>query len=289
MHTNINLCYNKNMKKLKGLLLILIAIFLVGCNAPTSVSYANSSITIEVGEYYNVNESKINVVGSSKYTLNYSIDNINIASINSSTIKGESIGKTTLHIFARSGINQVETTVEIVVIPKVIRADSVRVANSAITLNLQNGYTFNKITTTNNQSKTVNEVPQISIVPKIIEYDYVTGKVTGINTGNAVVTINYTKCSTSFTVEVYNHIYLTSFVCSDISQNNTITMFKGESGKLNYSFTPANGNTFEFTTTATNITLTKDGYFETLDTGSASVTLKYKTSKNTTITQEFTI
>ncbi|MBO7219319.1 MAG: hypothetical protein J6V40_05035, partial [Clostridia bacterium] len=270
-------------------LLILIACVLVGCNTPTSVSYASSSITIEVGEYYNISEDKINVAGSSNYTLSFSIDNTSIATISNTTLKGEAIGKTTLRIMARSGLSQVDTTVEIIVIPKIIRANTAKVANSNITLNLQNEYTFNKLTTTNSQGQTVNEVPQISIVPKIVDYNYISGKITGLDTGNAVVTITYAKCSVSFNVEVYNHIYLNSFVCSDIAHSNTITMFSGETGKLNYTFTPANGNTFEFTTTSDNITLTLDGCFETISAGQANVTLKYKTSKNTTITQDFTI
>ena len=289
MHTSTILCYNKSMKILKSVLLILIACVLVGCGAPTSVSYATTSITIEVGEYYNINEDKINVVGSNNYTLGFSIDNTNIATISNTTLKGVSIGKTTLHIMARSGLTQVDTTVEIVVIPKIVRANTAKVANSNITLNLQNEYTFNKLTATNNQGNTVNEVPNITIVPKIVDYNYISGKVTGLSTGNAVVTITYAKCSVSFNVEVYNHIYLDSFVCTDIAHSNTITMFSGESGKLNYTFTPANANTFEFTTTSDNISLTLDGCFETISAGSANVTLKYKTSKNTTITQDFTI
>ncbi|MBQ9791134.1 MAG: hypothetical protein IJW28_00965 [Clostridia bacterium] len=277
------------MKKLKILFLIVISFLFVGCGTTPTISYANSSITIEKGDYYNINTSNINVVGTSSYTLSYSIDNLSIASITNSTIKAESIGKTTLQIMARFVLNQVETTVEIVVIPKIVRADSVSVTNKNINLNLQNEYTFNKLTATNSKSQTVNEVPNIVITPKIVEYDYISGKVTGLSTGECVVTINYTKCSVSFNVNVYNHIYVKTFVLTDTAFSNTITMFNGESGKLNYSFTPANANTFEFSTESDLLNITKDGVFETLGEGTAKVTLKYNKTKNETITQEFYI
>lgn len=277
------------MKKIRLLLFILIALVITGCGVTPTVSYATSSITIEVGDTYRIEESNINVVGASGYTLHYDIANRSIASISGDTIKGESIGITTLSILVRYGLSQVSTTVDVRVVPKIIRADSITISHSHISLNLQNEYTFNKITLSSSENKTVNEVPSITITPSIVEYDYITGKVTGLATGEATVTITYQNCSTSFTVEVYDHIYVNTLVLNDTVHSNTIKMFRGESGKLNYSLSPKNANTFSFTTESNLIKMSADGEFETLGVGSAKITLKYYTAKNNSITHEFYI
>ena len=276
------------IKKLSLIFIILISVIFSGCGGDPTISYANSSITIEVGQYCTIKESDINVNNMQGYELTYGIDNKNIATIKNATIKGVSIGKTTLHITATKLWTKITTTVEITVNPVTIKASSATFDHSSIILNMQSEYTFNNLTLTSSTSDKVNEVPVVNITPNIATYDYKTGKFVGLESGECTVTVSFVKCSASFTANIFNHIYVNTLIVNNLT-NETLTIYKGESGKLNYTLTPNTANTYSFSTDSDIITLSSDGTYTTNKVGECLVTLTYKPNYKNEVSMNFTI
>lgn len=242
--------------------MFLLSVFaIVGCCDKPTISYREQSITINVGDVYTVNDDDITVVGEDKkYSL--SILDESVAYIEDNTIIPLKEGKTYLRIAIDK---KCYVDVE-VVITQIIYATSARVEKNEIQINiLQSNIATNVIEVNEN----CNEVPVVTYDAELIDFDYVTGKITAIKTGRTSVIVLYRNCNVSFVVNIVDIVYTSQIEVDDCS------VFCGGCGVFEFSKFPSLANTYEFSSQSELLIVNSDGSYEALAEGVAEVSVTF--------------
>jgi len=248
------------MKKFLSIIFLCLMFFgLCACNE-AYISYETDSITLYENEVYYIDKDKIDTNSLENYSI-ISLDE-NIAKIQDFVIYPISVGSTTIRI----GITE-ETFFDITVtVGGGNMAKEVHVDSDVVRINMGESLTaLNKITT----NEDCTEVPQITYNSDIISYDYTSGVITAKSTGETQVTIKYDKCETTFTVTVYNTVY------TKLLQVTDNYIFTNSEGKLKFDVFPQNSNTYRFWTSSNDITILRDGTYQTKNPTTAVVFYQY--------------
>lgn len=255
------------MKKIFGLLiLMIISTCFFACKKAT-ISYVDSYIEIYENETFSIDTEKI--VNEKEHELNiYSLDE-SIVTISDNVVTPVTVGESAIRIEAVDN-NKVFCDISIKVLKGKV-AQSVSLESSTIRIDMgENKTALNKITINSDATET----PQISYDSNIIKYDYSSGVITALAEGKTIVNIEFIRCKTSFEVFVSNTIY------TQVLEVQNSEVFANSEGKLDFECFPANANTYRFWSNSQDITIFRDGTYTSKDKCTAIVYCQYFIEKN---------
>ena len=252
------------MKKIIScLILILSSVVIIACGKDPSVSYKSNTITINMGYSYVISAGDIDVKNS---TSEYEIISLNndIAEVSGYIITPKKEGETVIRIQL---VDNTSFKYDIrLIVTDITYATSAKVDSTKVYINLsESSESYNKIKV----NEGCNEIPEVKCNREIIEYDYVTGKISAKALGQTSVVVLYKGCVASFMVYVTDVVYTKSMLVEDC------TIIDGYSGRINFSIFPDNANTYNFFTMSNILSITPDGHYETNGTGTATVYCEY--------------
>lgn len=234
----------------------------MACGNP-SITYAKDSITVNMGYNYVISSGDIQVENSSSEYEIISLDP-SIAEVNGYIIMPKKKGQTTIRIQLVDN-NSIRCDIKLTV-TEIIFAEDIEVSNNLVYINMSKSNTaYNEILFNDG----CNEVPELIYDNSVIDYDYLTGKITAKKLGDTVVVVLFRGCNVSFRVEVIDKIFAQSVLVEDC------TIVHGYNGRLNFSVFPSNATTYNFFTMSDLLTLSSDGYYSTNGVGEALVFCEY--------------
>jgi len=256
------------MKKImSGIILIIMLILLPGCSCGKNpeISYKYNSITINIGDTYEVSDTDIEIQYATRDYRIIVLDE-SIASVSGNIITPLKKGKTTIRILLDEDV-YVDVPLNVT---HIIYAQDASVASDLVRINLtSDNIAYNKILL----SESCNEVPRVTYERDVIDFDYVTGKITAKQPGETTVVVLFRNCNVSFRVIVSDKVFVKQFIIDDHK------MFVGNEGKFNFSVFPSSANVYSFSTTDSNIiNVSNDGYYRALNSGKASIAVEYSKS-----------
>lgn len=259
---------------MRKFLLILSIIFIsmgvfIGCGDKPSISCDIKEISIYQNQEFTLKDKLVNV---ENYEDGYTIEiaDESIAKVVDNRIIAKSVGKTKLKLML-DGYEEVFTEID-VTIKEGFVAKWISVDSPSVTINLgHESIKVNKI----NFNSNCTEVPVITYDEDIIHYDYLSGKITAIETGNTIVNISFAECQASFEVYITDVVYVES-----MTVDSSMQLFKNTTGKLTFGLFPSKANTYRFWTDSNILSITDKGYYQTFETGEAEINYQYYTSIN---------
>ncbi|MGN0961317.1 MAG: hypothetical protein ACI4PF_03870 [Christensenellales bacterium] len=259
------------MKKIVTyLILIISSAMFMACGKDPAIYYSRNEITINMGYNYVISSSDIQVRNSSSEYEIVSLDE-NIVEVNGYIVTPKQEGKTTIRIQLIDN-NSIKFDIKVIV-TNINYAKDVSVLNEKIYININNtNIIYNPLTL----NEGCNEVPELTYDSKIIDYDYLSGKITPKALGETSVIVLFRNCNVSFKVYVIDKIFTKSLVVEDC------TIVEGYEGKFNFQVFPDNANTFNFFSTSNLINVSSDGSYKSLGVGEATIYCEYTTSLEST-------
>lgn len=262
------------MKKFLSLIiLILTSAMCVACGNGVSISYTKDKVYLNMGYTYIVSTGDVTIKNSSSEYEIVSMDE-SVATVGGNIIYPVAVGKTNIRIRLVEN-TAIYTDFELVV-TNIVYAENAKVSNDRVYINInKENESFNPIIYSNS---TANEVPEVSYNSKIIDYDYVTGKITPKALGETVVVVLFRDCNVSFRVNVINEIYTISMEIPDCN------VVEGYSGKFAFSIFPDNANTYYFENVNNDyISIDSDGSYVAKKSGTITARCAYYSQLNGTL------
>lgn len=258
------------MKKiLPCIILILCCCLCVACSCgkDASISYANKTITVNVGDVYEIHDKDIEILYSTrKYSV--IIEDESIATIDGMKIVPKKKGNTKIR-FELTEEDGVYCEVNLIVTHNIFASVvSVEDKNVKIDIN-ENMIAYNKISL----NAGCNEVPQVTYDRTIIDYDYKSGRILGVREGETTVVVMYKACSVSFNVVVVGDVYV------KLVETRDYEIYQTSAGKFEIGLFPDTANMYEFECDSDMLNIDKDGSYYAVSTGDVVVNIKYKTSE----------
>lgn len=224
------------MKKFFAILILIFTSTLcLACGRDAYITFKTDEIYLNLGNAYHVFSDDVVVHNSSSDFEIVSLDE-DVAVVSGNVIYSLSEGETTIRI--RLVENSAIYTDFKLIVTNITYATGVTIKDEKVYVNMgKDEVVYNPITYEN---LNVNEVPEVTYNDKIIDYDYLTGKITPKALGETVVVVLFRDCNVSFRVGVINEIYALSLEIPDC------TLLNGYNGKFFFSMFPDNANTYSF-------------------------------------------
>lgn len=251
------------MKKILSVLfLIVCSLVCVACGNPT-ISYTKDKITINMGYNYVISSSDIEAKNARGGYEIVSLDE-DIAEVNGYIITPKQKGETTIRIRLLDD-NSIKFDIKLTV-TEITYAENISIDDTLVYINMNSTTeAYNPITF----NAGCNEIPEVTYDNEIIDYDYISGKITAKKLGETVVVVMFRQCNVSFRVRVIDKIFTTVLNVKDC------VVVEGYDGKFNFSVFPDNANTYSFFTTSSLLSVTPTGYYSALEAGEATVYCEY--------------
>lgn len=238
------------MKKIFFMLCLIVLSFgFVGCDN-SKISYAQSSAQIYENQEYVLSKDDIKITGKTKDYSVFSLDE-NIAYIRDFVVYPKASGTTKIR-FKLNTKKDVHFDMDFEVKEgKIVKELSIEKTQIEINLSDESNTALNIIAF----NEDANEVPVVLFDSQIVDYNYKTGVVTGLNPGQTVVTIKYMLCEVSFNVIVTKKIYPTLLSASDQE------IFVGATGKFEFNIFPLDATVFRFWSESKDLIVERDGHY----------------------------
>lgn len=297
------------MKKLSIIALLLVVFAFCGCgkkedpaiNAQNQVVYAqtiafnSNNFNCYVGDSFNISNFTLNITPSNvTVSPSFTVNNTEIATIENNVVTFNKVGSVTLTASILSDVNTYKTAyLTFIVETRPVYVSSFSFENANIVLNYDETLTNALTVAPANHNQNIEVVYSCE---NVVNYNYLTGVITPINPGESTVTVKSKSSKTetitsTFNVVVTNKIYATDL--SDIKINNKstqeelVTLFCGDEGKITYTVSPSNYNMpVTFRTENNKITINNEGEFVTTNlTGSEILYVDVQTKTGIIIKQ----
>lgn len=251
------------------IILILSSVLAVSCGSDPSIAYSRDRIYVNIGYTYIISSGDINIKNSSSECEIISLDE-SIAQVSGFMVVPKSEGETTIRIRLVDNYS-IYCDVRLIV-TNITFVENASIRDNKVYINMSSeSEKYNPITYSND----CNEIPEVSYNNKIIDYDYLTGKISPKALGETTVIVLFRDCNVSFKVYVIDKIFTKNMEINDC------TVVEGYSGKFSFNIFPDNANTYSFFVQPNDyISVTSDGSYRALKCGEVTVYCEY--SKNLT-------
>ena len=259
---------NKSMKKVFSYIILILCCLCTACSCgkDASISYAHKSITVNMGDVYEIDDKDVEILYSTrKYTV--SILDDSVAQVDGLKVIPKKKGSTKIR-FDLTEKDGVYCEITLIVTNNIF-AKSVSVDNKNVKIDInENMIAYNKLIL--NQG--CNEIPRVTYDSNVITYDYKTGRILALKEGETSVVVMYGACNVSFNVVVVGDVYVKLIEIDDYE------IYKSSAGKFEYNIFPSTANMYEFECNSSILEVNKDGSYYAVETGETVVNIKYKTS-----------
>lgn len=245
------------------------------CGKNPEISYKYNSITINIGDTYEISDEDIDIQYATRDYRVVVLDE-DIACVSGNVITPLKKGQTTIRISLDE-----ETYVEVPLkVTHIVYAQDASIVSDLVRINLtSDNIAYNKILL----SEGCNEVPRVTYERDIIDFDYTTGKITAKQPGETTVVVLFRNCNVSFRVIVSDKVFVKEFIIDDHK------MFVGNEGEFNFSVFPSSANVYSFSTDSKIINVSKEGRYKALNSGKATIAVEYGKSDTQVENIEFEV
>lgn len=252
------------------IILILTSLTCMACGGDASIRYTKDMVYLNMGYTYIVSPSDIKISHSSSEYEIVSLDE-SIATVSANIIYPVSEGETSIRI--RLAENTAIYTDFTLVVTNITYVEDASIRDEKVYINIgKESEKYNPITYENIDA---NEVPEVTYDSRIIDYDYLTGKITPKTLGETIVIVLFRDCNVSFRVSVIDEIYAISM---EIPNCNVV---EGYSGKFSFLIFPDNANTYAFDEMDNEyLKVYSDGSYEAKKAGKVTVKCNYYSELN---------
>ncbi|MGI6711065.1 MAG: Ig-like domain-containing protein [Bacilli bacterium] len=273
------------------LFLFLMGVFLVGCKQTTNkrveLSITETTVTVEVGEIYQIKPKLLNAAGGE--VIVFTSSNVNIFTVENGFISGVAVGEAELTVSIKA--TDISIKIPVTVTEATDNPNPVLTSITVSPNEVEFGLNGEVILAVSGNIAVTNDLFNFSSSNQNIVSAYATGKIKAIGPGTATITVTYKQNpSIKATVEVT--------VISSLETLNSITATLANS-ELDVNATATitvvgniavTNNLFYFTSSNTSVaTVDANGKVTAVAEGSATITVTYKENASITATVSVTV